>query len=112
MVNEISCIAKSKNNIAKYVLLGLLGTSLILVCAANLTPKYSGIVWIFALGFITATIYVYNRYVGSEYCYSVTDDYGRPTLTVSMRIGKTARVLARLDLYTIREVKMLTLSEL
>ena len=56
MVNELSYVAKAKNNAAKYVLLGLIGTSMIFVIASNLATNFSGVLWVFALGFITATI--------------------------------------------------------
>lgn len=105
MVDEKVYLAKPKNKTAKSVFLGLLGTSMIFVLLALLTPKYSGLIWIVALGFITATIYIYNRFVGSEYRYAITNDGGRPSFTVGMQMGNTARVMARLDLSSIVEVR-------
>lgn len=110
MIKEISYLAKPKNKKAKSVMLGLLGSSIILVAAATWTPKYSGIVWVFALAFITATIYVYNRYVGAEYVYEIIDP-SRPSFVIGMRVGKTARTMARLDLYAIKEIRRLTKEE-
>lgn len=111
MVNEISYIAKPQNKKAKSVFLGLLGTSMIFVLAAMISPKYTGIIWIVALGFITATIYVYNRFVGAEYRYSINNEGGRPSFTVAMQISKTGRVLARVDLSSIVLVKKMTSTE-
>jgi hypothetical protein len=111
MVNEIVYTAKSQNKTSKSVFLGLLGTSMILVLLAMMLPKYTGIVWMVALGFITATIYVYNRFVGSEYRYAINNDGGRPSFTVGMQVGKTSRTMARVDLSSIVEVKRMSRAE-
>ena len=108
MLNEMICNAKSKNNASKYVLLGLGGTSLLLVAAAMMTPKLSGLVWSVAFIFIVSSIYVYTRYVGSEYSYGIIDGDGRHSITVALKVGKTERTLARLDLDSITEVRRLT----
>lgn len=108
MPEEMICYAKSKNNASRHVLLGLLGSSLLSVLAAMLTPKYSGLVWMVAFSFIVASIYVYNRYVGAEYCYGIVEGPGRASFTVGMKVGKTSRTMARLDLDAITEVRKMT----
>lgn len=108
MIDEISYLAKSKNKKAKSVFIALLVTSGIVTFVANFTDKYSGIIWVFALAFITATIYVYNRYVGSEYCYAINNDGGRPSFVVSMKVGKTVRTVARVDLNSIVEIRKMS----
>ena len=55
-----------------------------------------------------ATIYVYNRYVGSEYQYAITNDGGIPTFTVGLRVGNTAKILARIDLDSITELRRMS----
>ena len=107
MYNEISYTAKPKNKVAKYVLMGLSGSALIFVIASMLTPKYSGLVWMVAFAFIVSSIYVFNRYVGAEFCYSLTDA-GVPSFVVTQRVGKTVRTMARLDLDSITEIRLLT----
>ena len=111
MLEEITYLAKAKNKAARYVLLGLGGTSMLFVLAAMLTPKYSGLVWLVAFGFIVASIYVYTKYVGAEYSYGIVEGVSRPSFTVVMRVGKTARTMARLDLDSIVEVKRMTREE-
>ena len=111
MVNEIVYTAKPQNKTSKSVFLGLLGTSMILVLLAMILPKYTGIVWMVALGFITATIYVYNRFVGSEYRYEINNDGGRPSFAVTMQMGNTARTMARVDLSSIIEVRRMSRAE-
>ena len=107
MVEEMICYAKSKNNASKYVLLGLGGTSLLFVVAAMMTPRFSGLVWAVAFVFIVSSIYVYTKYVGAEYSYGIIDGAGRPSFTVALKVGKTERTLARLDLDAITEVRRL-----
>ena len=108
MANELFLGVRSKNNIAKYVMLGLLGSSIIFSVAAIIATSYTGLIWMVAFAFVTATIYVYNRYVGTEYCYSINDYGSSTTFEVCMRNGKTSRTMARLDLYAIRDVKKLS----
>jgi hypothetical protein len=108
MIDEAFYSAKSKNRAARSVFLGLLGTSMLFALAAIITPKFSGIVWFFALVSITATIYVYNRYVGAEYGYTLSNDCGSRLLIIDMRIGKTVRTMARLELHSLTEVRRMT----
>ena len=107
MLNEISVCVKPANKTGKYVFLGLIGTALILACATYLGAPYSGVLWTVALVFITAAIYVYNRHVVSEYYYELRVDGGVESLVISMRVGKTVRTLARLELNALTEVKRL-----
>ena len=107
MIRESSYVARPKNNASKYVCLGLFGSSLIFFLTSQLVERYSGLILAVALVFITATIYVYNRFVGSEYCYILDNSGGRPTFSVNMRIGKTVRTVARVDTYSISEVRRL-----
>lgn len=111
MLEPKSMSVKAKNNAARSVLFGLLGTSAILVAAAMYSPKLTGLIWMVALGFITATIYVYNRHVGSEYYYDIGMDGGKESLVVSMRVGKTLKTLARLDISSVTEVRRMTRKE-
>jgi hypothetical protein len=105
--NEFSYVSKPRNKAAKYVLMGLAGSALIFVVLANLTPKYSGLVWMVAFAFIVASIYVYNRYVGAEFCYSV-ESVDVLSFIVTQRVGKTVRTMARLDVSAIIEVRAMT----
>lgn len=111
MNNEFSCSVTPRNKVAKYVLGGLLGSSAIFVTAAILTPKYSGLVWMVAFIFIVASIFVYNRYVGAEFCYSVERLDGH-VLIISQKVGNTVKTMARLDIESIEDVRYLTYKEL
>ena len=111
MINEMTYFAKAKTKTAKYVLFGLLGTAMLLIAATYLAKRYSGIIWVLALGFITATIYVYNKYVASEYRYEIVNCDSKPAFTVSMRVGKTERTMVRLDLCDVTEIRKMSRDE-
>ena len=111
MNNEFSYSATPRNKVAKYVLLGLLGSAGIFVTAAIITPKYSGLVWMVAFVFVVASIYVYNRYVGAQFCYSV-ENVDTHSLVITQRVGKTVRTMARLDIDSIQDVSYMTYKEL
>lgn len=111
MHNEMTLSVKSRNNAARYIFLGLIGTAIIFIIAANLGLGLSGILWLIALGFITAAIYVYNGHVAAEYYYEIRNDGGRESFVINMRVGKTSRTLARLDLWAISEVRLMTRKE-
>ena len=111
MSNEISYVAKSDGKLAKNVLFGLIGSSIIFIAAANNAPKLSGLLWMVAFSFIVASIYVYTRYVGAEYCYSIVD-YGTPSLVVTQKVGRTVKTMARIDIDSITEVRYLSRKEI
>ena len=99
--------ARSANDSAKKVLIGLSVSALAFVAAAYITPALSGIVWLIAFVFIVASLFVYNKYVGAEYCYEITE-YGTPALVISQTVGKTSKTMARIDLDSISEIKRMT----
>ncbi len=107
MFNEISMIAKPASKAAKYVFVGLVGTALILVLSIYFGAPFSGIIWTVALVFVTAALYVYNRHIASEYCYELNTYGGKESFVINMRVGKTVRTLARLDLDAVTEVRRL-----
>lgn len=108
MYNEISMTVRSQTKASRYLLIGLIGTALMLIGIAFVFIEYSRYAWVLALCFIMMSIYVYNRYVGSEYTYMISVDSGSPTFTVNMRVGKTIKTLARIDVYSINEVRCLS----
>ena len=111
MKNEMSMSVKSQNNVAKCLMLGLLGSAMIFTLISLRATSYTGILWTITFIFVTATIYVYNGHVGAEYSYSINNYGGVPTLTVGMQVGKTFRTQARLDVYNITEVKRVSYKE-
>ena len=107
MLKEFSYVAKATNNVARQVLIGLAGSSVIFAVASYITPKFSGLVWMVAFVFIVSSIYVYTRYVGSAYLYEVTD-VSTPSFVVSLTVGKTTKTIARIDIDSITEVRRLS----
>ena len=109
MADELSIGVRSKNKVAKYVMLGCLGSSLIFYIAGMLATHYRGLIWMGTFICVIATVYFYNRYVGTEYCYSIHNyEDGGAIFVVAMKNGKTVRTMARLDLFAIKEVVKLS----
>lgn len=106
MITEISARAKAKNNNAKilfFVFLILSAAATVLYLTVEIKRSLVGLV---ALIFITAAVFVYTKYVSSEYFYDVTFDYNRnPVFVVRQRTGKKDTTLCRMDLYAITAVQ-------
>lgn len=105
MADELYLGVRSKNKVAKYAMLGCLGSSLIFYVAAMFASHYRGLIWMGTFICVIATVYLYNRYVGTEYCYSIHNyEDGGSVFVIAMKNGKTVRTMARLDLFAIKEV--------
>ena len=108
MFNDFSISVKSQNKKARYAFGGCLGSALIFVIVYMSIPKFQGVVGLVALAFITAAIYIYNRYVAATYSYDVTtDSVGRPVFVVRQTVGKRTATMCRIDLYGIRSIEKL-----
>ena len=105
MIKEFSAHAKSSNKTARYVFFACLGSTIIMTLVYILAWKFKGLIGFVDTIFITATIYIYNRYMGTEYFYDVTFDHmGAPVFVVRHRIGKRETTICRIDLNSVVNV--------
>lgn len=105
MISEFSARAKSKNNNAKITFFTLLALCVGVVALYLFTDRYRGLVGLGALALITAAVFIYTRYISSEYFYDITFDYNNtPVFVVRQRTGKKDTTLCRMDLYAITDV--------
>lgn len=112
MISPISIKPEPQNNKAKHTFFACLGSAILSIALYTMLPSYKGIVGIVALGFITAAIYLYNRYVCAAYYYDVTmDSNGSPVFVISQSVGKRQTTLCRVDLSSITLVKKLSAEE-
>lgn len=113
MISPISIKPEPKNNKARHVFFACLGSAILVMVLYMLLPKFKGVAGVVALGFITAAIYVYNRYVCAVYFYDVTVDYNDNEIFVIRQIiGKRETTLCRVDLTSIQNVRALTREEM
>ena len=112
MITPFSIRPKPANKLAKYSAAACLGSAIIFVAVYMMIEKYRGIVGIGALVFITAAVYIYNRYVCARYSYDVAiDTNGDPIFVIRQTVGKRETTLCRVDISAIRAVKKLTCKE-
>lgn len=106
MIKEFSAHAKSSNKKARYIFFACLGSTIIMTLVYMLAWKFKGLIGLVDTIFITATIYIYNRYMGTEYFYDVTFDHmGAPVFLVRHRIGKRETTMCRIDLDAVVNVE-------
>ena len=112
MISPIIIKPEQQNNKAKHIFFACLGSAIISIALYTMLPQYNGIVGIVALGFITAAIYLYNRYLCAAYYYEVTmDSSGSPIFVISQTVGKRQTTLCRVDLSSIILVKAMSIEE-
>lgn len=112
MISPISIKPEPQNNKAKHTFFACLGSAILSIVLYTMLPSYKGVVGIIALGFITAAIYLYNRYVCAVYYYDVAiDSNGSPVFVVSQSVGKRQTTLCRVDLSSIVLVKAMSAEE-
>lgn len=109
MIPYVTIRPEPQNKKARYVFYACLGSAILLMAIYMLLPKYKGVVGIVALLFITAAIYVYNRYVCAVYYYDIIPGSdGDAVFLIRQLVGKRETTLCRVDLSSIISVKSLT----
>ena len=112
MISPMTIKPEPQNNKAKHIFFACLGSAIVSIALYTMLEKYNGIVGIVALGFITAAIYLYNRYICASYYYDVAvDSNGSPIFVVSQSVGKRQTTLCRVDLSSIMVVKAMSAEE-
>ena len=111
MISEITVRPKAKNKYAQVICI------LFLLLAAAVTVLYAtayvyrGVIGLGAVAMLAAAIYIYTKYIGSEYCYDVSIVSGTPMLLVRQRTGNRSTLLLDIRLSSIREVRRETRAE-
>ena len=112
MIGEFSARAKSSNNNARVAFFVLLAASTLTFVAYFISPSYKGIIGLFGIALITASVLIFTKYVSCEYYYDVTwDTDGTPVFVVRQIIGKRQSTLCRIALSDIVGAKMESVSE-
>ena len=96
---------KTRVREGRLVMLGLLIISALLVIASVISPKYKGVISLFAVFALVGVIFVYTRYLAPQYAYAVmTSGEGEALLVVTKNVGKSLSTLAMIRLYEITDV--------
>ncbi len=100
---------KTKVREARLVMLGALIISALLVIASVISPKYKGIISLFAVIALVCVVYIYTRYLAPQYAYAVmTSGEGEALLVITKNVGKSLSTLAMIRLYEITSVERVT----
>ena len=108
MIVPFSIRPQSQNKVARYVFFACLGSVLLLLVLNSMIGKYRGLLGLVILVFLTAAIYVYNRYMSAIYTYEVTfDGNNEPVFIISQLIGKRRSTLCRVGIASIVSVDII-----
>ena len=112
MIREMKIRPKASNEKGKRIFLLLLLLSAALFITSLFLPLYQGIVQLFSLIGLTASLFFYNRYLATTYEYEIATDHdGTPVFVVSSYSTKRVSALCRIALWDIREIKRMSRDE-
>ncbi len=99
---------KTKVREARLVMFGALIIAALLVIASVISPKYKGVISLFAVVALIVVVFVFTRYLSAQYAYAVmTTAQGENMLIVTKTVGKNMTTLAMIRLYEIVSVESL-----
>ena len=105
MIKEFSVHPKPRNKKAKLICLSEFAVAAALFITYSRVDRYRGIIGLFAIGFITAAILLYTKYISPNYYYDITFDSNEiPIFVVRQITGKRQTTLCRIDLADIVEI--------
>lgn len=112
MITPFSTTPKPQNKLAKYVMAACFGSFLILIMLSMMMLNYKGLISVAALVFVTAGIFIYNKYIYTVYSYEVVFDMnGVPLFVVRHTQKKHMATLCRVEISNISDVKKLNREE-
>ncbi len=112
MIKEISVKPKPQNKNSKIAFLVFLLIALLAIVTYFVAPKYKGLIGLVAIGFLTAAILVYTKYIAPVFAYDITyDTEGTEIFVVRRTVGKRQETLARVDLADIYDARIETRAE-
>ncbi len=112
MINEISVKPKPQNKNSKIAFLLFFLASVVLIIVYFSLEKYRGLIGLGAIGFLTAAILVYTKYIAPLFFYDISfDSDGTAVFVVRRIVGKRQETLARVDLIDIYDAKIETKAE-
>ena len=91
---------------ALIVMSALLVFSLGIVIASVISPLYKGVISLLAVISLVICVYIFTRYIVSDYAYAVIrTDTDAPTLVVTRTVGKRTSTLSAIALSSISSVE-------
>ncbi len=112
MIKGLTVRAKPASKIAHKLSAGLLIAAALLFATRFFIDRFVGIIDIFTIACITASVFLYTKYISSSYIYEtmITDD-GEPLFLVKRITGKKETTLCRVGFCEILSIKSETREE-
>lgn len=111
MISEFTLRPKAQNKRAPYIIAALLFGAAAFFLLYLVMQVYRGVVGLVSLGFITAAVFIYTKYVAPEYYYDIMVANNTPLFVVRQLTGKRFVTLSRVELGSITAVCKLTSAE-
>ncbi len=112
MITEFTMKPKAQNERPKYLLIiAAIGFAAFMILYFAI-PNFKGIVGLVAVGFLCFGLYIYTRYMASEYFYDILIENNTPLFVVRQKAGTRETTLARIELRHIVRIEELDKSAL
>ena len=97
---------KSDKRGALIVMSALLIFSLAIVVASVISPLYKGVISLLAVISLVVCVYIFVRYIASDYAYAVINtDTDTPILIVTRTVGKRTTTLSSIALSSVNSIE-------
>ena len=105
MISEITVRPKAKNKRAYIIALAFLLLAVAVTVIYTTVDRYRGVIGLGALSMLAAAIYIYTKYIASEYSYDIVISEGVPLFLVRQTVGRRSTLLLDIHLASICEVR-------
>ncbi len=112
MITEFTMKPKAQNDRPKYLLIIAAIGFVAFMILYFAVPNFKGVVGLVAVGFLCFGLYIYTRYMASEYFYDILVENNTPLFVVRQKAGTRETTLARIELRHIVRIEELDKSAL
>lgn len=107
MITEFTMKPKAKNDLPKYLLIIAAIGFVAFMILYFAVPNFKGLVGIVAVGFLCFGLYLYTKYIASEYFYDILVENNTPLFVIRQKTGRRETTVARIELSNIVRVEEL-----
>ncbi len=112
MITEYTYSPRQKNDKPKQLIIALLFAAAAFAVLYIALPSYKGVVGLVALVAITAAVFLYTKYISSEYFYDIIlGEDGAPLFVVRQKTGKRESTMCRIELSRVLSLTPMTKEE-
>lgn len=105
MITEFTLRPKAQNKRARYLFVAFIFGAVAFLILYAVIPSYKGVVGLVAVALVAAAVFMFTKYMASEYYYDITVENGAPLFVVRQLTGKRFTTLCRVELRSIISVE-------